>query len=579
MNNQIRVLIAEDNVDDAELLVLELESANYDVVYQIVDTPEAMSTALKIQAWDVILTDYSMPHFSAIAALNLVKELGLDTPFIVVSGSIGEETAVELMRNGAHDYLLKCNLTRLIPAIKRELREAKMRHEHNQALEKIKILAFADELTGLPNRNALLKVLQMHINNANHDPHQFAVLFLDIDQYRNIKYGFGHIKSEELLIEIAHRLKTTLSAHDYLARVGKDEFILLVGNTNNLDNIEVKATEIHDLLDPPFNLEGFVTYSSITIGIVESSIGFTEAEEFLRAAEIANYNAKEKGLHSYSTVIYTQNMQTEILEHLNIENQLRQAIFHQELQIFYQPIVCLNSHQVVGFEALIRWHHPQRGWISPADFIPLAEQTGLIIPLGQWILETVCKQIKIWETQLMDHLPLSLSVNLSSVQLNEPELVPRIIDLHQFLDQHKVQLKLEITESRLMKNTAKIIASLGQLRTAGIKISMDDFGTGYSSLSYLQYLPIDTLKIDRSFVSKIAANQEAWGIIQAIITLAHTLNLDVVAEGVETVQQMKYLQSLDCNYGQGYLFSPPIPAYLVQNWLESYLEKSCTVNK
>ncbi|MTJ10036.1 MULTISPECIES: bifunctional diguanylate cyclase/phosphodiesterase [unclassified Anabaena] len=578
MNNQIRVLIAEDNIDDAELLVLELESANYHVIYQIVDSVATMSNALKNEVWDIILTDYSMPHFSAIAALNLVQELELDTPFIVVSGSIGEETAVELMRFGAHDYLLKQNLTRLIPAVKRELREAKMRSERQQALKQIRTLAFVDELTGLPNRNALLKVLQMHIHNSHHDAHKFAVLFLDVDQYRNIKYGFGHIKSEQLLIEIAKRLKSILSPDDYLAKVGKDEFVLLFGNIINADNLEIKANKIHLLLDPPFQMEGFLTYASITIGIVESRMDFADANEFLRAAEIANYNAKQKALNSYSTVIYSKNMQTQILERLNVENQLRQAISNQELRLFYQPIVCLKSHKLVGFEALIRWQHPQKGWISPADFIPIAEQTGLIIPLGEWILETACKQMKVWETQLIAHLPLSLSVNVSGVQLNEPELVPLIIYLHQFLNQQKVNLKLEITETRLMNNTHSIIASLRELRNAGIKISIDDFGTGYSSLSYLQNLPIDTLKIDRSFVCKIADNPQGLGIIQAIITLAHTLGLDIVAEGVETLTQMDYLQSLGCDYGQGYLFSPAITADLVQDWLVSYLEKIYSIN-
>jgi diguanylate cyclase (GGDEF)-like protein len=578
MNNQIRVLIAEDNIDDAELLVLELESANYHVIHHVVDSVATMSNALKNQAWDMILTDYSMPHFSAIAALNLVQELKLDTPFIVVSGSIGEETAVELMRRGAHDYLLKQNLKRLIPAVKRELREAKMRSERQQALKQIKTLAFADELTSLPNSNALLKVLQMHIHNSQNDAHKFAVLFLDVDQYRNIKYGFGHIKSEQLLIEIAKRLKTILSPDDYLAKVGKDEFVLLFGNISNADDIEIKATKIHLLLDPPFQLEGFLTYASITIGIVESSMDFADANEFLRAAEIANYNAKQKALNSYSTVIYSKNMQTQILERLNVENQLRQAISNQELRLFYQPIVSLKSHKLAGFEALIRWQHPQKGWISPADFIAIAEQTGLIIPLGEWILETACKQMKVWETQLIDHLPLSLSVNVSGVQLNEPELVPLIIYFHQFLEQHKVNLKLEITETRLMNNTHSIIASLRELRNAGIKISIDDFGTGYSSLSYLQNLPIDTLKIDRSFVSKIADNPQGLGIIQAIITLAHTLGLDIVAEGVETLTQMDYLQSLGCDYGQGYLFSPAIPADLVQDWLVLYLENIYSIN-
>ncbi|WP_413173138.1 putative bifunctional diguanylate cyclase/phosphodiesterase [Anabaena azotica] len=564
MIDQIKVLIVEDNLDDAELIVLELETANYQVVYKLVDTAEKMLEALEFEEWDVILTDYSMPYFSAIAALNLVKERKLDTPFIVVSGSIGEEIAVELMRDGAHDYLLKHNLTRLAPAIARELREAKVRYERKQALEKVKFLAFYDELTGLPNKNSLLNVLSSYIHNV----HKFAVLFIDINQYRKIKYGFGHIKSEQLLIEVGKRLQKNLRNCDYLARIGKDVFTFILGNITDASDAESKAIELHRLIDPPFDLEGFIIYVSITIGIVDSSVDFHEPEEFLRSAEIANYNAKEQGLQ-YPTVVYNRSMQTKALERLQMETELRQAISEQQLQLFYQPIVDLNPFQVLGFEALIRWQHPQRGWISPDEFIPLAEQTGLIIPLGDWILAAACRQLSIWQDQFLDDLPLSLSVNLSGIQLNEPDIVSKIIHHYQSLQGLQVTLKLEITESTLMINTQTMINSLEQLRAVGIKISIDDFGTGYSSLSYLRDLPVDTLKIDRSFVSCMEKEKCSLGIIQTIITLAHTLGLDVIAEGVETVSQMKILRSLGCNYGQGYLFSKPMPPHQIEDWLQT----------
>ncbi|MBK1987826.1 GGDEF domain-containing response regulator [Sphaerospermopsis aphanizomenoides BCCUSP55] len=574
MNDSLRILIVEDNPDDAELMVLALEATNYKVVYQQIETAEAMDAALDCQEWDVILTDYSMPHFSAVAALNLVKQRNLDTPFIVVSGSIGEEIAVELMKDGAHDYLLKDNLTRLAPAIERELREAKVRYERKQALEKVQFLAFYDELTGLPNRNAFLNVLPEYIHNG----HNFAVLFLDIDQYRKIKYGFGHIKSEQLLIEVGKRLQNCLCKYDYLARIGKDEFAFVLGNITDVGEAEIKATELHRLIDPPFELEGFLIYASVTIGIVDCNVDFHEPEEFLRAAEIANYNAKEQGLQ-YPTVVYNQRMQTKALERLQMETELRQAIAEQQLQLFYQPIVSLNSYKLVGFEALIRWQHPQIGWISPDKFIPLAEQTGLIIPLGDWILAAACRQLNIWQNQFLDDLPLSLAVNLSGIQLHEPDMVAKIIQHYQSLNCPQVTLKLEITESTLMLNTQTIINCLEQLRAAGMKISIDDFGTGYSSLSYLRDLPVNTLKIDRSFVSCIEGERCSLGIVQAIITLAKTLGLDVVAEGVETVAQMRILRSLGCNYGQGYLFSKPMPAHQIEDWLQkNKIESSLDVN-
>ncbi|WP_071190156.1 GGDEF domain-containing response regulator [Trichormus sp. NMC-1] len=563
MNYQIKALIVEDNRDDAELLVLELERANYEVVYQQIETSEAMVEALDTQEWDVILTDYSMPLFTANKALELVKQRQLDIPFIVVSGSISEETAIDLMISGAHDYLLKQNLTRLVPAITRELREAQIRSEHKQALERVKFLAFYDELTNLPNRYAFLNTLQNYIQ----DDHIFTVIFLDIDQYRKIKYGFGHNKSEQLLIEVGKRLQETLRPGNYLARIGKDEFAILLKNFNHVSEAEKIGNEVHQVLDPPFELEGFLIYASITIGIVHSSMDFQEAEEFLRAAEIANYTAKEQGLQ-YPTVVYNRSMQTEASNRLQIETDLRKAISNEELQLFYQPIFSLNPYKIVGFEALIRWKHPERGWISPDEFIPLAEQTGLIIPLGDWILEAACQQLTIWQSQLADYLPLSLAVNLSGVQLNEPELVPKIIHKYQSLNLHQLKLKLEITESTLMNNTQTIISSLEAFRAAGIQISLDDFGTGYSSLSYLHGLPIDTVKIDRSFVSRIQKNERNLGILQAIITLAHTLDLDIVAEGIETAAQRDKLRSLGCNYGQGYLFSTPMPASQVKDWLQ-----------
>ncbi|WP_016949856.1 EAL domain-containing protein [Anabaena sp. PCC 7108] len=563
MNDKIKALIIEDNRDDAELLILELECANYEVIYHQVDTAQAMIEALDHQEWDVILTDYSMPHFSANQALEIVKQRQLDIPFIVVSGSIGDETAIDLMISGAHDYLLKQNLTRLVPAITRELREAQMRSEHRQAIERVKFLAFCDELTNLPNRNAFLTTLQEYIQNN----HIFAVIFLDIDQYRKIKYGFGHNKSEQLLIQVGERLQKTLRPGDYLARIGNDEFALLLNNISYVSEAEDIGYEVHQIIDPPFELEGLLIYASITIGIVTSSREFKEAEEFLRAAEIANHTAKQQGL-KYPTVVYNQSMQKDASNRLQMETDLRKAISNEELQLFYQPIFSLNSYKIVGFEALIRWQHPEKGWIAPDQFIPLAEQTGLIIPLGDWILEAACRQLTIWQVQLADYLPLSVAVNLSGVQLNEPELVPKIIHQYQSLNLHQIKLKLEITESILMHNTQTIISNLEAFQAAGIQISLDDFGTGYSSLSYLHGLPIDTVKIDRSFVSRIQKNERNLGILQAIITLAHTLDLDIVAEGIETVEQRDKLRSLGCNYGQGYLLSKPMPASLIKDWLQ-----------
>ncbi|TAE54710.1 MAG: GGDEF domain-containing response regulator [Nostocales cyanobacterium] len=567
MNQEIRILIVEDNPDDAELIVLELETVGYQISYQQVDNAQAMKAVISSQAWDVIITDYSMPSFSAFSALDIVKSFNLDIPFIVVSGSIGEETAVELMRNGAHDYLLKNNLTRLAPVIERELREAKIRYERKSAIEKVEFLAYYDELTKLPNRYAFLQNLQTYINHS----HKFTVVFIEVEQYRQIKYGFGHIKSESLIFNVAKRLQFNLHPSDFLARIGKDEFAVIITHTDNHNDIQTIAAEINSIIDPPFDLEGLMMYASVTIGLVDYSFNFQDAEEFLRAAEIANHNAKVQGLKNLA-VCYHQQMQSQATDHLHLETELRQAIKNQELKLFYQPIVELESLRVVGFEALIRWYQPQKGFISPDKFIPLAEKTGLIIPLGELILETAFQQMIKWQEELDEYLPLSLAVNLSSVQLEESNIVPQIINKYQSLDLKGVTLKLEVTESHLMDNIHNVVQCLQKFRSADIQISIDDFGTGYSSLSYLKNLPVDLIKVDRAFVSMIEQKKD-FGIMQAIMTLAKTLHLDVVAEGIETTEQMQLLQYLGCQYGQGFLFSPAIPADKVPNVLAKINQK------
>ncbi|NET01147.1 MAG: GGDEF domain-containing response regulator [Sphaerospermopsis sp. SIO1G1] len=564
MNQQIRILVVEDNPDDAELIALQLEAADYQIIYQQVYTYQAMANAIESEKWDVIIADYSMPSFSAFAALDMVKKINLDVPFIVISGAIGEEIAVQLMKNGAHDYLLKDNLIRLVPVIEREIREAKIRCERQQALDRIELLAFYDQLTQLPNRYAFLETLQKYIDHNQ----KFAVFFLEVEQYRQIKYGFGHTKSEQLITHIAKRLEFNLRPGDFLARVGKDEFAMIVTNFRDVNDVQTIATEIHTVINPPLDLQGFIMYASITIGIVDHNLNCRESEEFLRAAELANHNSKTQGFKNLP-IYYHYQMQTKAKEQLHLETELREAINNRELTLFYQPIVKLSSLEVVGFEALIRWFHPQKGWISPDTFIPLAEQTGLIIPLGEFVLDSAYQQMIQWQEELYDYFPLSLSVNMSCVQLEESTIVPQIINKYKYLGLDNVTMKLEITESSLIDNLQNTIQYLHRFRSANIQISIDDFGTGYSSLSYLKNLPVDVLKVDRTFVSMIEQRKD-FGIMQGIMTLAKTMHLDVVAEGIETVEQMRLLHFLGCQYGQGYLFSPAIPAEKILSFLQKF---------
>ncbi len=565
MSNPLRVLAIEDNPDDAELLALQLASGGYDVDYLRVDTAADLQAALAAGPWDIILTDYSMPQFDAIAALTIVQASGQDIPFIIVSGSIGEETAVAAMQAGSHDYLLKSNLTRLVPAVKRELREAQVRDERRQALRDLEQLAFYDLLTGLPNRSKFLLNLQDWIEHRQTDPEaHFSVIFLDIDRYKRVKYGLGHQKGHDFLVEVGQRLVRWAGPNDLVAHIEEDSFAIALRHVANTAVLAEKVAQVHGLMEEPFQLGALQIYSSASLGIVDSNLPYTVAADFLRAADTANYHARQQG---GQTRFFSIQMQTEESDRLQLEADLQQALVNQELVLYYQPIISLQTCQVSGFEALVRWHHPTRGWVGPNIFIPLAEQTGLIIPLGQWVLEEACRQMHHWQTELAEFLPLSVAVNLSGIQLVQPNLATTIQAIWEQAQIQGLSLKLEVTESLLMENGELVIQQLQRLRSSGIQICIDDFGTGYSSLAYLHSLPINTLKIDRSFVDRMTLDGKNLSIVKTILTLAKTLGLSVVAEGIETANQFDELRSLNCTEGQGYLFAKPLPPQDLALWL------------
>lgn len=557
MSKPLRVLIVEDSEDDAELLIYELERGGFSPEYRQVDTPTLMSQALDQQEWDIILADYSLPQFSATDALKLLQQKNLDLPFIIVSGSISDEAAVAAMKRGAHDYLSKGKLTRLVPAVEREIREAKVRADRKHALEKLRYLAFYDELTGLPNRSWFINCLDEVIQAQPRSLHpNFAVLLLDLDRYQVVKYSLGHVVAEELLVKVVNRLRDCLQPPHFLARIGDDEFAVLLPNLPDEQAAIKLAHSIHQIFNFPISLEGPTVSSTTSIGMVFSSIGYHHPESFLRAADTAMHYAKRQG--KGNTVIFDLEMQKRAIERLQLETDLQQAIRSQQLHLNYQPIISLSTGQIMGFEALVRWQHPTKGSISPGEFIPVAEETGLIIPLGQWVLREACNKLNLWQKQFAFLPPLTMSVNLSGIQLTNPNLLTLIDEI---LESEKVSgncLKLEITESILMENAAAAVTILKRLKARKIQISIDDFGTGYSSLSYLHNLPIDMLKIDRSFVSRLEVDEKNLDIIKAIVTLAKSLDLEVTAEGIETQQQFNLLRSLSCHYGQGYLISRPV---------------------
>jgi diguanylate cyclase (GGDEF)-like protein len=568
MCKSLRVLIIEDSEDDAELLIIELERGGYNPIYQRVDNRATMQAALDSSSnWDIVLADYSMPEFSPIAALNLLKSKNLDLPFIIVSGKIGEDTAVEAMKAGAHDYIIKGKLARLLPAIERELREAILRQEHRKAQERLKYLAYYDELTGLPNRSFLLEILARLLKNQKQQPDRlFAILLLSLERFQVIKYSLGHPLSDRLLIAASRRLEKCVDSRDMVARIGTNEFAILLTNLQQPSEAKAIARVIYHKLSSPFKLDGPLVFSNINIGIALSTLGYEQPEKYLQAADTAMHHAKVNS--TKSSVFFDPKMHASALEKLQLESDLQQAIRYKSLHLNYQPIVSLATGRVAGFEALVRWHHPQRGSVSPEKFIPLSEETGLIVPLGQWVLSEACHQLLLWQQKFPQTVPLKISVNLSGIQLNNPEFILQIDRLLESLGLNGEYLKLEITESILMDNASSVTNILNQLKERKIKLCIDDFGIGYSSLSYLRYLPIDTLKIDRSFINQKITDR-SLDIVKAIVNLAHNLGLDVVAEGLETKEQLLMLQSLKCEYGQGYFFSKPLEENEIFNLMRS----------
>lgn len=415
--------------------------------------------------------------------------------------------------------------------------------------------AFHDSLTGLPNRAMFTELLKAEIESSSRHGHLFAVLFLDLDRFKNINDSLGHTHGDLLLVAFAGRLERTLRPVDTLARFGGDEFaILLSGMTDATDAVKV-AQRIHDEMSQPFVLDKNSAFATASIGIALSSSGYERPDDILRDADTAMYRAKENGKARYE--LFDHAMHARAVSRLQLESDLRQAIERNEFCVHYQPIVSLQTGRLAGFEALVRWNHPRRGLVSPLDFIPVAEETGLIVPIGQWVLNEACAQVREWQIDSPSHRSLSLSVNLSVRQVAQPDLLERIKEA---LDTSKLNphcLKLEITESVVMENAEAAALMFKQLRSLGVQLSIDDFGTGYSSLSYLHRFPLNYLKIDRSFVMRLTTDNDN-AIVRTISTLARNLGMEVIAEGIETEEQYQQLKMLGCEFGQGYLFSRPV---------------------
>jgi diguanylate cyclase (GGDEF)-like protein len=442
--------------------------------------------------------------------------------------------------------------------ISRELADSKDHFRH---------AAFHDSLTGLPNRAMFVDHLKSVIDKGRKfDHYRFAVLFVDLDRFKNINDSLGHNYGDKLLCEIARRLRSSVRNSDIVARFGGDEFALLLDGLNEPNDATRIAEKILVELAVPFHLDEHEAYTSGSIGIALSSPEYREPEDLLRDADTAMYRAKESGKGRCE--LFDKAMHSRALARLQLETDLRRAIEREQFYVNYQPILHLKKGEIYGFEALVRWKHPDKGIVSPAEFIPIAEETGLIVAIGEWVMEEACRQMKRWQEKYSALSDAIISINLSGRQLAQHDLISHV---KRILDDSSINpstVKLEITESVVMENAEMATSILNELRMMGFQLSIDDFGTGYSSLSYLHRFPVNTLKIDRSFVSRIEQGDENLEIVRTIVNLARNLGMEVVAEGIETERQLNHLKLLSCKYGQGYLFSKPLDVSAAEKFIE-----------
>ena len=507
---------------------------------------------------------------SAIVAGLMIEAIGQVNPVLLIAAIVVATVAYITYRRYLNDIK---ETSAKVEKSERERAEQAEKHieelQHHifeqekteQALrdsrEKFRHAAYHDDLTDLPNRNKFIEILQFQIEKSQHDAeHQFAVLFLDLNRFKTINDSLGHSMGDELILRVAKRLGNITGNSDLVARFSGDEFsIILTQFENKKDALEF-ADLVHTKLALPFTISGRQIFTSVSIGIAFGNGLYKKSEEILRDADIAMYHAKESH-RNYE--IFDQAMHTKAVTLLQLETDLRHALERDEMLVHYQPIIDLATMMPMGFEALMRWKHPQRGSIPPIEFIPVAEETGIIIPLTIWIMRTACRQAVEWNKYLNDRVPLIMSINLSGKHFSQPDLVGQI---RQVIDETGIDprtIKLELTESAVMDNAENAIGMLKELRSLGLQLSIDDFGTGYSSLSYLHRFPIDMLKVDRSFVSTMEGGSENGEIVRTVIALAKTLRLSVIAEGIESIHQLHQLRILGCEYGQGYLFSRPVP--------------------
>ncbi|MGF1674170.1 MAG: EAL domain-containing protein [Rivularia sp. (in: cyanobacteria)] len=585
--NKQDILIIDDTADNLRILSSILAKVGYNVRKAL--NWQMAFTACQTQLPDLILLDIMMPDIDGYEICRRFKanQTTTDIPIIFISALDDVFDKVKAFKVGGVDYITKpFEFAEVIVRIQNqlELRNAKLEISklNNQLEERVKqrtlelentlkelqieinsrqelqrkLLesALRDTLTGLPNRVFFINRLEQALNRAKLEAdYHFAVLFLDCDRFKIINDSLGHLVGDKLLVAIAKRLQSSLSPFDTLVRLGGDEFGIILENISDIQMVISVAETILNSLGKHFNISRYQVFVNVSIGINWGNLNYEKSEYLLRDADTAMYRAKALGRGRFH--VFDPAMHREAIRSLELENDLRRALEKQELIVYYQPIVSLNTGKIIGIEALVRWQHPTKGLILPTEFISVAEETGLIYNLDTWVLRSACNQLRIWQNHPSTPKPLHMSVNLSAKLFLQPNFIATIDQIIYETKINPVFLELEITETVIMENTVDVKTTLEELKQRNIKLIMDDFGTGYSSLSYLHSFPLNTLKIDKSFLNLMQKNHQNVSLVPAIIEIAHAMGMKAIAEGVETGEQLSQIRNLNCDFAQGNFFS------------------------
>ncbi len=594
MNNR-SILIVDDEPRNFDVIEALLNEYDYELNYA--SSGQEALESLGILEIDLILLDVMMPDMDGIEVCQRIKSIPKyrPIPIIMVTALTAKEDLAQCLNTGADDFIskpinalelrarvqsmlrmkqqydaLQISLERqsILEAEKREFLETRNIELEKQVYARTAALKVAsdliihnalhDPLTDLPNRRFLLDRIDQSIKRSHQlDSYGYAILFLDLDQFKVVNDSLGHIIGDQLLISISKKLKAHLEDVYLVARFGGDEFVILLEYIANIDEVVKIAERILNDFQVPLILNGGEIFINVSIGIVLGTKNYHQAADLLRDSDLAMYKAKAQGRNSYK--IFDVKMHNQAIKRLTLETDLRNAIDRQEFMVYYQPIVdILNSDRLIGFEALVRWQHPTSGMISPIDFVTIAEETGAIVALDSWVFHEACKQLAKWQAKSTCSPALKMSINLSVQDIRNPHLLTDIDRILAETGLDGKSLSLEITESILIADIEQIIDLLTQIKARNIQVSIDDFGTGYSSLNYIHRLPVDYLKIDRSFINQMQEASRNCQIVRTIIALSNQLGLAVVAEGIETLEQLQILRDLKCEFGQGYLFSKPL---------------------